>query len=70
MMHAEEVLHALMTRPLQRTDELQDDAVGIYALADHEGRRSYIGCTKAANENFHKRIHQRHRTGSETHQPM
>lgn len=67
MMHAEEVLYALMTMPLQRTDELPDDAVGIYALADHEGRRSYIGCTKATNENFRKRIHQRHRTGSETH---
>lgn len=66
-MHAEDVLHALMTMPLLRTDMLQDDAVGIYVLADHEGRRSYIGCTKATNENFRKRIHQRHRTGSETH---
>ena len=46
------------------------DAVGLYVLADHEGRRSYIGCTKAANESFRRRIHARHRTGSETHSHM
>jgi DNA polymerase-3 subunit epsilon len=66
MMYPEEILHSLITKPLQRTGELPDDAVGIYVLADHDGRRSYIGCTKAVNENFRKRIHRRHRTGSET----
>jgi DNA polymerase-3 subunit epsilon len=67
MLKPEDVLHALMAVPIQRTGDLPDNAVGIYALADHEGRRSYIGCTSADNETFRKRIHQRHRTGSETH---
>ena len=67
MLHPEDVLHALTTAPLLHTADLPDDAVGIYVLADHVGRRSYIGCTRAVNETFRKRIHQRHRTGSETH---
>lgn len=65
-----EMLHALLTAPLYRTCDMPADAVGLYVLADHEGRRSYIGCTKAANESFRRRIHARHRTGSETHSHM
>ncbi|PQO24902.1 hypothetical protein C2I36_00470 [Rhodobacteraceae bacterium WD3A24] len=42
------------------------DCRGIYGLVDHQGDRRYIGSTRANNETLYKRIHQRHRTGSET----
>lgn len=42
------------------------DCRGIYGLVDHLGDLRYIGSTSAADETFYKRIHQRHRTGSET----
>ena len=65
-----DVLHALVTAPLLWTRDLPDDAVGLYVLADHEGRRSYVGMTQATDESFRKRIYLRHRTGSETHSHM
>ncbi|WP_448327713.1 hypothetical protein [Sulfitobacter sp. M13] len=60
-----DILHHLTTMPLQRTADLPRDKVGIYGLADHEGRLRYFGSTSSTAENFRKRIHQRHRTGSE-----
>jgi inhibitor of KinA sporulation pathway (predicted exonuclease) len=42
------------------------DCRGIYGLVDHFGKLRYIGSTSSAAETFYKRIHQRHRTGSET----
>jgi DNA polymerase III epsilon subunit-like protein len=42
------------------------DCRGIYGLVDHFGDLRYIGSTRSADETFYKRIHQRHRTGSET----
>lgn len=65
-MTANEILHRLVTMEPVRTSDLPSDQRGIYALIDHEGQISYIGSTSAANENFRKRIHARHRTGSET----
>ncbi|WP_127754366.1 hypothetical protein [Devosia sp. 1566] len=65
-MNANEILQRLVTMEPVRTSDLPSDQRGIYALIDHEGRISYIGSTSAANENFRKRIHARHRTGSET----
>lgn len=55
--------HLLTMAPVQ-TASLPRDKIGIYGLVDHEGALRYIGSTSADNENFHKRIHQRHRTGS------
>lgn len=37
-----------------------------YGLVDHEGKLRYIGSTSSWNETLYKRIHQCHRTGSET----
>jgi len=65
-MTASEILERLVTMAPVRTPDLPSDQRGIYALIDHEGHISYIGSTSAANENFRKRIHARHRTGSET----
>ncbi len=70
MLHPDDILHLLTAAPLMRTADLPGDAVGLYVLADHEGRRSYVGMTQAADESFRKRIHLRHRTGSETHSHM
>lgn len=42
------------------------DCRGIYGLVDHFGDLRYIGSTTSESETFYKRIHQRHRTGSET----
>ena len=67
MIHAQDILHHLVTMQPQRTEALPADSVGIYGLVDHAGNLSYIGSTSATNENFRKRIHHRHRTGSETH---
>lgn len=62
-----DILHSLTTQDAVRTADLPQDQRGIYGLIDHEGELRYIGSTSRAAENFHKRIHQRHRTGSETH---
>lgn len=47
------------------THEAPKDARGIYGLIDHLGVLRYIGSTSVLTENLHKRIHSRHRTGSE-----
>ena len=67
MLHPTDVLHALLTMPPQRTADAPADRRGIYGLIDHAGRLSYIGCVAVPSESFRKRIHHRHRTGSETH---
>ncbi len=61
------ILRHMTTMSPQRTADLPRNEVGIYGLVDHEGRLSYIGSTGSPAENFRKRIHQRHRTGSENH---
>jgi DNA polymerase III subunit epsilon len=65
-MTATEILNNLLAMTPVRTADLPGDKIGIYGLVDHAGIIRYIGSTSAANENFRKRIHQRHRTGSET----
>jgi len=62
-----DVLDALLTQTPVKTADLPRDQRGIYGLIDHNQHLRYIGCTTRAAENFRKRIHQRHRTGSETH---
>lgn len=62
-----EILNSLVSQTPVRTADLPDDQRGIYGLIDHTGQLRYIGCTTRETENFRKRIHQRHRTGSETH---
>ncbi|MBZ9755258.1 GIY-YIG nuclease family protein [Mesorhizobium sp. ESP6-5] len=62
-----DILHSLATQDAVRTPDLPQRQRGIYGLINHEGELRYIGSTSRAAENFHKRIHQRHRTGSETH---
>ena len=66
-MIASVILGHLTSMSPQRTADLPRDAVGIYGLIDHTGCLSHIGSTSSSAENFCKRIHQRHRTGSETH---
>ena len=70
MMHPDDVLHRLAAGPLLRLSDLPDDAVGLYALADHDHGLRYVGMTRAPAESFRRRIYQRHRTGSETHSHM
>lgn len=64
---AHDVLAVLIAMPPRPTAEAPDDCRGIYGLVDHEGKLRYIGSTSAADETFRKRIHHRHRTGSESH---
>lgn len=54
-----------MTAKPKPTSEAPRDARGIYGLYDHTGTFRYIGSTSSKAETFYKRIHQRHRTGSE-----
>lgn len=61
------VLATLLGQTPVKTAALPRDQRGIYGLIDHNQRLRYIGCTTRDAENFRKRIHQRHRTGSETH---
>lgn len=61
-----EILEALKVSLPRPTSEAPRDCRGIYGLFDHTGTFRYIGSTSAQNETFYKRIHQRHRTGSET----
>jgi DNA polymerase III epsilon subunit-like protein len=63
---AAEILHQLQRAEPRPTSEAPRDCRGIYGLIDHLGDFRYIGSTSAENETFYKRIHQRHRTGSET----
>lgn len=64
---AAEILDMLMRAKARPTAEAPRDARGIYGLYDHTGAFRYIGSTSSSAETFYKRIHQRHRTGSETH---
>lgn len=57
----------LITQTPVRTCNLPKDKRGIYLLIDHLGQPRYIGSTSVPAENFYKRIHLRHRSGSETH---
>lgn len=66
-MNGVDILNSLLTQAPVRTADLPRDSRGIYGLIDHTGHLRYIGCTTKENENFRKRIHQRHRTGSESH---
>lgn len=63
--NAAEILALLRTATPQPTSEAPRDARGIYGLFDHTGTFRYIGSTSSQAETFYKRIHQRHRTGSE-----
>jgi hypothetical protein len=65
-MTEKDILARLANMSPIRTADLPDNQVGIYALIDHEGQLRYIGSTSANDESFYKRIHHRHRTGSET----
>ncbi len=62
---AAEVLDALKAALPRPTSEAPRDCRGIYGLFDHTGAFRYIGSTSSSSETFYRRIHQRHRTGSE-----
>lgn len=62
----ETLLRWLLTATPRKTTEAPDDARGLYGLVDHLGQIRYIGSTSAPNETLRKRIHLRHRTGSES----
>ena len=61
----ENLLSALLEGTPQKTAEAPQDARGLYGLVDHFGDLRYIGSTSSAAETLYKRVHQRHRTGSE-----
>lgn len=63
---ATEILDLLMKATPRPTSDAPRDARGIYGLFDHSGTFRYIGSTSSAAETFYKRIHRRHRTGSES----
>lgn len=65
MSYAAKILYQLLNAPIGRTCEAPDNSRGLYGLIDHEGKLSYIGCTRSPAETLRKRIHLRHRTGSE-----
>jgi len=62
---AKNILEALLSSRPRKTADAPDNSRGIYGLIDHNGDLRYIGSTKSAEETLRKRIHQRHRTGSE-----
>lgn len=66
-MNNSDILSLLLSQESVKTADLPRDQRGIYGLIDHNQRLRYIGCTTKEAENFRKRIHQRHRTVSETH---
>ncbi|SFQ78273.1 3'-5' exonuclease [Donghicola eburneus] len=63
---AVEILEILKRATPRPTSEAPRDARGIYGLYDHTGAFRYIGSTSSSAETFYKRIHHRHRTGSES----
>lgn len=63
---AKNTLNMLLAAKPRRTDEAPRDSRGLYGLIDHLGLLRYIGSTSSINETLYKRIHQRHRTGSES----
>ncbi|WP_347268601.1 3'-5' exonuclease [Paracoccus sp. (in: a-proteobacteria)] len=60
------ILEQLLAATPRLTSDAPRDGRGIYGLVDHTGTLCYIGSTSAKNETLYKRIHQRHRTGSES----
>lgn len=62
---AEDLLAALLNAAPRPTSEAPQDSRGLYGLIDHTGELRYIGSTSSSAETLYKRIHQRHRTGSE-----
>ena len=64
---AAEILDLLKQASPRPPAEAPRDARGIYGLYDHTGTFRYIGSTSSLSQTFYERIHQRHRTGSETH---
>lgn len=62
----EDILQQILDATPQPTSIAPKDWRGIYGLVDHLGALRYIGSTSSSAETFYKRIHQRHRTGSET----
>lgn len=62
---AEDILSQLLSAQPEPTRNAPRNQRGIYGLIDHCGELRYIGSTKSVAETFYKRIHQRHRTGSE-----
>lgn len=63
---AQDILEQILEARPQATAMAPKDCRGVYGLVDHHGDLRYVGSTKSAAETFYKRIHQRHRTGSET----
>lgn len=63
-MTAKDLLAALHALPLQLLANVPKEK-GIYALADHTQEFRYIGST--GSQDFHRRIQNRHVTGSEDH---
>ncbi|WP_235857844.1 3'-5' exonuclease family protein [Marimonas lutisalis] len=63
---AAEILALLRAATPRPTSEAPRDARGIYGLFDHTGAFRYVGSTSSEAETFYKRIHRRHRTGSES----
>lgn len=66
-MTIEKILNHLTNAAPVQTKDLPTHQSGIYGLIDHNGTLRYIGSTSGTAESFRKRIHHRHRTGSETH---
>jgi DNA polymerase III subunit epsilon len=62
---AEDLLSAILEAAPRPTVEAPRDARGLYGLVDHHGDLRYIGSTSSAAETLYKRLHRRHRTGSE-----
>ena len=63
--HAQDILETIAYAVSLPLAQAPKECRGIYALIDHAGLIRYIGATRAPNENFYRRLYQRHRTGSE-----
>ncbi|UFW65803.1 3'-5' exonuclease [Rhizobium laguerreae] len=63
---ADIILDTLLRAKPRSTAHAPRDSRGLYGLVDHHGVLRYIGSTCSANETLYRRIHQRHRTGSES----
>jgi len=63
---AEDLLSALLEAAPRPTVQAPRDARGLYGLVDHHGDLRYIGSTSSREQTLYERIHQRHRTGSES----
>ncbi|WP_089173380.1 exonuclease domain-containing protein [Bosea sp. AS-1] len=62
---ARNALDALLQQTARRTADAPQNERGLYGLIDHLGHLRYIGSTSSTSQSLYKRIHQRHRTGSE-----